>query len=61
MGHWYPWATPEFILHRMTFGQFLLYYRHIPPEGRLKIKSTGDKPDRRALHRLTGGRKVFNR
>ena len=35
MGHWYPWATREYILYNMNYKQVALYYRNIPPESSL--------------------------
>ena len=64
MGHWYPWATREYILHKMCAPQVFLYHRMIPLEGRLKQKTGsdgGEKPDLNALKKLTHGRKVFSR
>ena len=65
MGHWYPWATREYMLYKMNAPQVFLYHRMIPQEGRLKQKKGsgggGEKPDLTALRKLTKGKKVFGR
>jgi hypothetical protein len=64
MGHWYPWATREYILYKMSAPQVFLYRRMMPLEGRLKQKTGsggGEKPDLHALRKLTKGKKVFGR
>jgi hypothetical protein len=64
MGHWYPWATREYMLYKMSAPQVFLYHRMIPMEGRLKQKKGfggGEKPDLNALRKLTKGKKVFGR
>ena len=67
MGHWYPWATREYVLYKMSAPQVFLYHRMIPPEGRLQIKSGQtnfvgrEKPDLESLRRFTGGRKIYGR
>jgi len=63
MAHWYPWATREYILEQMTYGQLIMYYKYIPAEGRLSNKdmANADKPDRQALKMLMQGKKVFNK
>jgi len=62
LGHWYPWATREYILKNMGLPQFLLYYRYIPADGILTIKKqSGDTPDLKAIKKLMGGKKVLRR
>jgi len=55
MGHWYPWATREYIMKKMSYQQFLLYYRMIPESGRLKINEP-DRPDLRGMSKLKLGK-----
>lgn len=62
MGHWYSFATREYILNKMNFAQFLLYYRNIPAEGTLTpSKKTDDKADIKAIKKFMGGKKVLRR
>ena len=63
LGHWYSWATREYILNEMTQGQVIMYYKHIPAEGRLNIGKTEnpDIPDVKEIKTLMGGRKVLNK
>jgi len=61
MGHWYPWATPNYILKKMSLKQFLLYYKNIPMEGRIMARKKDNKPDYDAIERLMKGRKVVSR
>jgi|GEM_PF-1713147 len=63
MGHWYPWATREYILYSMSYKQVALYYRNIPPEGRLRIGKKPDyaKPDLKKLSLIMGGKKRWSR
>ena len=63
MGHWYPWATREYILKKMNLDQFLLYYRHIPAEGIVTTskESSKDKPDIKAIKKMMGGKRVLRR
>ena len=61
LGHWYPWATREYILKNMGLPQFLLYYRYIPADGILTIKKQSDTPDVKAIKKLMGGKKVLRR
>ena len=56
MGHWYPWATREYILKKMSYQQLVLYYSMIPQSGRLKIERTGDNPDLKGIHNLKLGK-----
>ena len=56
MGHWYPWATREYILKKMSYQQLLLYYRLIPEGGKLQIKQTSDRPDLKGINRLKLGK-----
>jgi hypothetical protein len=58
MGHWYPWATREYILRRMTMEQFILYYSYIPEDGRLVKKKDETKPDIKSIEKFMKGRKV---
>ena len=54
MGHWYPWATREYVLYKMSAPQVFLYHRMITLEGRLKQKTRsdgGEKPDLIALRK----------
>lgn len=62
MAHWYPFATKEYILKKMSLSQFLLYYRYIPAEGILTIKKqSSEKPDVKAIKRLMGGKSILMR
>jgi len=63
LGHWYGWATREYILDKMTYGQFLMYYKYIPAEGRLTGRKAQDPdaPDMQKIKMLMGGRKVMNK
>jgi len=61
MGHHYAWATREYILERMTYGQLLMYYKYIPAEGRVKRVKDLDKPDTKKIKTLMGGRKILER
>lgn len=62
MGHWYSWASPYFILKKMTFSQFLLYYGYIPAEGRVTTKKTQDNTtDYMAIKKFMGGKKIKSR
>ena len=61
LGHWYSWATREYILKNMGLPQFLLYYRYIPSDGILTIKKQSDTPDVKAIKKLMGGKKVLRR
>ena len=56
MGHWYPWATREYILKKMSYQQLVLYYSMIPQSGRLKIERINDKPDLESISNLKLGR-----
>ena len=56
MGHWYPWATREYILKKMSYQQLVLYYSMIPQSGRLKIERISDKPDLESISNLKLGR-----
>jgi len=55
MGHWYPWATREYIMRKMNYQQVILYYNLIPESGRLKIQNN-DKPDLEAMKKLKLGK-----
>jgi len=61
MGHYYSWATREYILNNMTYGQLIMYYKYIPVEGRVKLAKDLDKPDMQKIKMLMGGRKVLNK
>jgi len=56
MGHWYPWATREYILKKMSYEQLLLYYRMIPESGRLKVQTETRIPDLEGLKKLRLGK-----
>jgi len=55
MGHWYPWATREYIMKKMSYQQFMLYYRMIPESGRLTLNEP-DKPDLKEMNKLKLGK-----
>ena len=61
MGHWYPWATREYILKRMTMNLFILYYSYIPEDGRLVRKKDETRPDIKSIEKYMKGRKVVER
>jgi hypothetical protein len=56
MGHWYPWATREYILKKMSYQQLLLYYRMIPAIGRLRTTEAEGKPDLKGINKLKLGK-----
>jgi hypothetical protein len=56
MGHWYPWATREYIIKKMSYQQLLLYYRMIPESGHLQIKEIDNRPDLQGINRLKLGK-----
>ena len=56
MGHWYPWATREYIMKKMSYQQLLLYYRLIPSSGRVTIIALDDKPDLEGINKLKLGK-----
>jgi len=56
MGHWYPWATREYILKKMSCQQLLLYYQMIPASGRLQTTETEGKPDLKGINNLKLGK-----
>jgi hypothetical protein len=55
MGHWYPWATREYILKKMSYQQLILYYSMIPESGRLVMKEIDDRPDLKGINKLKLG------
>ena len=58
MGHWYPWATREYILKKMSYQQLVLYYSMIPQSGKLQIERVDTKPDLKAINDLKLGKIV---
>ena len=55
MGMVYPWASPEYLLNKMSLEQILFYYDWA--KGLIEGKPAGvnkDKPDRQKFHEEYG-------
>jgi len=57
MGHWYPWATKDYILNELSWHQVEMYLYRMPQElWKLVFVDDPDKPDLKAIRKMRMGK-----
>jgi len=57
MGHWYPWATKDFILWELSWKQVEMYLYRMPKElWKTVFVGNPDKPDLEAIRKMRMGK-----
>ena len=59
MGHWYPWATKDYILNELSWHQVEMYLYRMPVEfWKAVFVEDPDKPDLKAIHKMRMGKVI---
>lgn len=57
LGHWYPWATPDYLLRELSWAQIQMYLFQMPAEmWRSVFLADPHKPDLAAIKKLRMGK-----